>query len=68
LPLTELKALIKGSYRPNYYAELLKNYSDIIRAVEKTNQRAVAKDLGMTEPKFSAIYNLLLAYAEEKAK
>jgi len=64
MSLTELKALVAEGHRPNYYTELLKNYKSIIEAVAETTQAKVAKDLGMSEPKFSAIYNLLLAYKE----
>lgn len=68
MPLTELKALIEESYKPNYYTLLLKNHKEILLAVKNTSQKQVALDIDMKEPKFSVVYNLLLAYADEKAR
>ena len=66
MSLSDLRPLIARERVPNYYPLLLKNYKSIIEAVEETNQKQVALDIGMSAPKFSVIYKLLLAYAEEK--
>jgi len=66
MPLTDLANEIARNRIENYYEKILANYANIIEAVKATNQGTVAKQLDMTPTKFSAIYNLLLAYAEEK--
>ena len=67
MPITDLAKEIKRDKIENYYEKLLANATSIILAVDKTNQSIVAKQLGMSPTKFSAIYNILVAYADEKA-
>ncbi len=66
MPLTDLAKEIARNRIENYYEKILANYDNIIKAVKETNQGIVAKQLDMTPTKFSAIYNLLLAYADAK--
>ncbi len=68
MTITELAKKIAIGKQTAYYTDLLTNHKEIIQAVTETNQGKVAEQLSMTPIKFSAIYNLLLAYAEEKAK
>lgn len=66
MSLTELNKLFTEEHSATYYDDILANYKLIIKTVRNTNQKTVAKALGMTEPKFSAIFRLLLAYADER--
>ena len=66
MPIADLAKKIADCKQVTYYKDLLENHEDIIQAVADTNQVTVAKQLNMTPIKFSAIYNVLLAYAEEK--
>ena len=66
MTITELENHLNKAYRDDYYALLLTHYLLILKEVRKTNQRTVAKAIGMKEPQFSAIYQLLLAYSSEK--
>ncbi len=67
MPITALANKIAKGKQTTYYTDLLTNHKEIIQAVAETNQGKVAEQLSMTPIKFSAIYNLLLAYADEKA-
>ena len=62
--LDKISKEVKQTYKPTYYKDIILNYQEILDAVEETSQRHVAESLNMTPPKFSAIYNLLVAYAE----
>jgi len=66
MPITDLANKIAIGKQTTYYTDLLTNHKEIIQAVKETNQGKVAEQLSMTPIKFSAIYNLLVAYAEEK--
>ncbi len=50
-----------------YYSLILVHSADIISEVGKTSRSKVAIDLGMSSPKFSNLYPLLLAYNEEQS-
>ena len=63
----QLEQLFTTEHSATYYDDVLKHHKLIIKTVRNTNQKSVAKTLGITEPKFSAMYRLLLAYADEKA-
>lgn len=67
MPLTELNKLFASEHTATYYDDILKNYKLILRTVRNTNQKTVAEAIHMSEPKFSALHKLLLAYADEKA-
>ncbi len=67
MPLTDLNKLFTAEHTATYYDDILKHHKLILKTVRNTNQKKVAEALNMTEPKFSAIYRLLLAYADEKA-
>ena len=64
MPISELAKKIAIGKQPTYYTDLLLNHEAIIEAVQETTQGKVAEKLGMTPIKFSAIYNLLVAYKE----
>jgi len=64
--IQELHKHLSEAYRDDYYALLLTHYLLILKEVRKTNQRTVAQAIGMKEPQFSAIHQLLLAYFSEK--
>ena len=66
MPITDLANKIAKGKQTTYYTDLLINHKQIIQAVKETNQGKVAEQLSMTPIKFSAIYNILLAYAEEQ--
>jgi len=66
MPLTELNNIFTEEHNATYYDDLLANHKLIIRTVRNTNQKTVAKAINMSEPKFSAIYKLLLAYADKE--
>lgn len=68
MPLTNLSKLFSKEHTVNYYDNLLEHHDTIIRAVRNTNQKKVAEAIHMTEAKFSAVYRILLAYADVKAK
>jgi len=63
MPIVALSELVNSRHLPNYYTLLLDQHKDIIEAVTDTNQETVAKQLNISKPQFSAIYNILLAYS-----
>ena len=67
MPITELNKIFNIAHTATYYDDILANYKLIIKTARNTNQKTVAEAINMSEPKFSAIYKLLLAYADEKA-
>lgn len=58
----ELESIFTDNHDDSYYDKLLEHHKLIIKSVRNTNQKTVANIIGMTEPKFSAVYRLLLAY------
>jgi hypothetical protein len=58
----DLITTITKSYRPDYYLLLAQNDKAIMERVKETSQKQVAKELNISEAKFSIAFNMMLAY------
>ena len=56
------KLIVDNSHKDNYYELLLTNASRIISTVKAIGQKKTAVRLGMSEPKFSNVYPLIIAH------